>query len=195
MWQISESKKKDPLNINELPTDAQNELAVCKREREDNQSLCVLNTQAPLPLIQYKRRRQNDSVYNHSNISETSTGTVQDPSSSTTTTAETTMAMATTSATTTAVSALLELMEPIEAKESTRVFGATFQADHYDSSVPPSYVKLINDLKKQVHKVTVERETLKLEMMSAQAMINILQTRIDSLSQENEDLKRIKEDA
>lgn len=192
LWQTSESKNKDPLNINELPTDAQNDIPMCKRERDDNPSLCVLNSQAPLPLLQYKRRRQNDSGYNQSNVSENSTGTGQDPSSSTTTTAETTMTMTTTSATTTAVSALLEfsLMEPIEPKESTRVFGATFQADHYDSSVPPSYVKLINDLKKQVHKVTVERETLKLEMMSAQAMINILQSRIDSLVKENEELKR-----
>ncbi|KAI9156207.1 hypothetical protein LWI28_002207 [Acer negundo] len=197
-----ESITKDPLyinvlpNINELPTDAQNDLPVCKSERDDGPSLCVLNTQAPLPLLQYKRRRQNESGYNQSNASENSAGTGQDPSSSTTTTEETTMTMTTASATTTAISALLEfsLMEPMEPKENTRVFGTTFQADRYDSSVPPSYVKLINDLKRQVHKVTVERETLKLEMMSAQAMINILQSRIDSLGKENEDLKRRNKD-
>ncbi|TXG49417.1 hypothetical protein EZV62_025292 [Acer yangbiense] len=198
LLQNLESINKDPPyinvlpNINELPTDAQNDLPVCKSERDDGPSLCVLNTQAPLPLLQYKRRRQNESGYNQSNASENSAGTGQDPSSSTTTTEETTMTMTTASATTTAISALLEfsLMEPMEPKENTRVFGTTFQADRYDSSVPPSYVKLINDLKRQVHKVTVERETLKLEMMSAQAMINILQSRIDSLGKENEDLKR-----
>ncbi|KAL5800369.1 hypothetical protein ACOSQ4_033253 [Xanthoceras sorbifolium] len=197
LFQTSESKNKDPLNINELPTEAQNDLPLCKSELRDDSPLCVLNTQAPLPLLQYKRRRQNDSGYNQSNASENSTGTGQGPSSSTTTTAETTMNMATTSATTTAVSALLEFsqMERIETKETTRVFGATFEADRYDSSVPPSYVKLIDDLKKQVHKVTVERETLKLEMMSAQAMINILQSRVDSLIKDNEDMKRRTRDA
>ncbi|KAJ0045894.1 hypothetical protein Pint_05950 [Pistacia integerrima] len=187
----SQSNNKEPINVNELPKEAQNVLAACKSERRDEcPSLCVLNTQAALPLLQYKRRRQNDSGSNRSNGSDNSTGTGHDPSSSTTTTAETTM---TNAATTTAISALLEfsLMESIEPpKENPPALGTTFGADGFDSSVPPSCVKLIKDLQKQVHKTAVERETLKLEMMSAQAMINILQSRIDYLSKENEDLKR-----
>ncbi|KAJ4720695.1 NAC domain protein [Melia azedarach] len=201
--QDSQSISKEPLNINELPRDVQNDLSMCKRERtEDCPSLCVLNTQAPIPLLQYKRRRQNDSGSNRSNGSENSSGAGQDPSSSTTTTAETTTMMATNSATTTAISALLEfsLMESIDPPKETRRVLPTptptpFGADDFDSSMPPSCAKLIKDLKKQVHKVAVERETLKLEMMSAQAMINILQSRIDYLSKENEELKRRNKEA
>ncbi|XP_044462019.1 NAC domain containing protein 50-like [Mangifera indica] len=190
--QVSQPNNKEPINVNELPKEAQNVLAVCKSERRDEcLSLCVLNTQAALPLLQYKRRRQNDSGSNGSNGSDNSTGTEHDhPSSSTTTTAETAL---TNAATTTAISALLEfsLMEAIEPpKENPSALRTTFGADGFDSSVPPSCVKLIKELQKQVHKTAVERETLKLEMMSAQAMINILQSRIDYLSKENEDLKR-----
>nr|UBT01649.1 NAC transcription factor 45 [Litchi chinensis] len=128
LLQTSDSKNKDLLNLNELPTEAQNDLLVCNRDRDDSPSLFALNTQTPLPL-QYKRQRQNDS----------------DP-----------LATAT-------ISPLLEcsLMEPIEPKESTRIFGVTFPTD---SSVLPSYVNLINDL-------TVERETLKLEMKNACKLI------------------------
>lgn len=192
--QDSQSINKEPLNINELPKDAQNDLLECKRERTDGcPSLCVLNTQAPLPLLQYKRRRQNDSGSNRSNGSDNSSGAGQDPSSSTTTTAETAMMMATNSATTAAISALLEfsLMESIEPRETSRVPTATpFEAHDFDSQMPPDCAKLIKELKNQVREVVVERETLKLDLMSAQAMINILHSRIDFLTRENEDLKR-----
>nr|UBT01647.1 NAC transcription factor 43 [Litchi chinensis] len=156
--QTSEPKNKEILNINELPTDAQ----------------------APLPLLQYKRRRQNDSGYIQSYVPGNSSGTGQDPSS-----AEKTMS---TSATTT-VSLEFPLSEPILTKESVRLFGVTL-AHHCDSSVSPRYVKLIDDLKKQMDKVTAERETLNLEVKSAQAIINVLQSRIDSLSKANEDFKK-----
>lgn len=194
MFQDSQSINKEPLNINELPKDAQNDLLECKRERTDGcPSLCVLNTQAPLPLLQYKRRRQNDSGSNRSNGSDNSSGAGQDPSSSTTTTAETAMMMATNSATTAAISALLEfsLMESIEPRETSCVpTAAPFEANDFDSQMPPDCAKLIKELKNQVREVVVERETLKLDLMSAQAMINILHSRIDFLTRENEDLKR-----
>nr|UBT01691.1 NAC transcription factor 87 [Litchi chinensis] len=143
LLQTSDSKNKDLLNLNELPIHAQNDLPVCKRDMDDSPSLFVLNTQAPLPL-QNKRRRQNDS----------------NPSVAAT------------------ISPLLEcsLMESIEPKESTRIFGITFSAD---SLIPHSYVKQINVL-------TVKKETTKLEMKNAQA------SQIDSLSKGNEDLKSTK---
>ncbi|OMO62789.1 No apical meristem (NAM) protein [Corchorus olitorius] len=187
-----------PLNY-EVPRESLNEktedrplLRPCKIERsEDCPPLCVLNREAPLPLLQYKRRRHNDSASNHANASENSTRTTQDRCSSTTTTAATTTTSPS-SATTTAISALLEfsLMESIEPKENPHVLPATYDTASLDSVVPPGCMKLINELQNEIHKISVERETLKLEMMSAQAMINILQSRVDSLSKENEDQKR-----
>ncbi|XWS08040.1 hypothetical protein CRYUN_Cryun41cG0043300 [Craigia yunnanensis] len=189
---------------NEVPRESPNErtddcppLPLCKIERSDDcPSLCMLNREAPLPLLQYKRRRHNDSGPNHANVSENSTRTTQDRCSSTTTTAATTTTSPS-SATTTAISALLEfsLMESIEPKENPHVPPPTYDTASLDSVVPPGCMKLINELQNEIHKISVERETLKLEMMSAQAMINILQSRIDFLSKENEDLKRSNRDA
>ncbi|KAK6228307.1 hypothetical protein SCA6_000647 [Theobroma cacao] len=183
----------------EVPRESLNErtddcppLPPCKIERSDDcPPLCVLNREAPLPLLQYKRRRHNDSGPNHANVSENSTRTTQDRCSSTTTTAAT-ATTSPSSATTTAISALLEfsLMESIEPKENPHVPPPTYDTANLDSVVPPGCMKLINELQNEIHKISVDRETLKLEMMSAQAMINILQSRIDSLSKENEDLKR-----
>ncbi|KAK8510094.1 hypothetical protein V6N13_103693 [Hibiscus sabdariffa] len=169
-----------------------------KAERADDcPPVCFLNREAPLPLLQYKRRRHNDLDPFHANASENSTRTTQDRCSSTATTAAT-VAMSPTSATNTAVSALLEfsLMEPLEPIEnSPRVPPPVFDTANLDSVVPPGCMKLINELQNEIHKISVEKETLKLEMMSAQAMINILQSRIDYLSKENEDLKRSNRDA
>ncbi|GAV64752.1 NAM domain-containing protein, partial [Cephalotus follicularis] len=181
----------------DLELETRDLLPMCKREREEDVTpLCVLNTQAPFPLLQYKRRRHNDSSSSHSNASGNSTRTTQDLCSSTTTTAAktatTTISTSMASATTTAVSALLEfsLMESLEPIERPHVRQPTFDATNLDLSVSPSIQKFLNDLQKELHKVSVERETLKLEMMSAHAMINILQSRIDFLNKENENLKR-----
>ncbi|PPD86147.1 hypothetical protein GOBAR_DD16906 [Gossypium barbadense] len=65
-----------------------------------------------------------------------------------------------------------------------------YETANLDSMVPPGCMKLISDLQNEIRKISAERETLKLEMMSAQAMINILQSKVDFLSKENEDLKR-----
>lgn len=150
----------------------------------------------PSLLMRYKRRRQSELNPNHSNASETSTRTSQDHCSSTTTTAATTLTTATTTSTTTAttrnfLSALVEysLLQSIEPKDSLSVTPA-FDSANLDSPLPPSCLKFIKDLQNEIHKISVERETLKFEMMSAQAMISILQSRIDLLSKENEDLKR-----
>ncbi|KAF5733713.1 NAC transcription factor NAM-A1 [Tripterygium wilfordii] len=189
--QDSNAMDKDSLGHNELQRASQDILPQCKRERlEDYPPVCMLNTEAPIPLLQYKRRRHNDSDPNHSNGSDSSTRTTQDGSSSTSSMMTTSSPNA---ATTTAISALLEfsLMGSMERKEGPRFHAPSFDIN-LDTSVPPSCVKLINDLHNEIHKISVERESLKLEMLSAQAMINILQTRIDFLSKENEDLKRRK---
>ncbi|KAJ9175477.1 hypothetical protein P3X46_014027 [Hevea brasiliensis] len=209
--QDTHSINRDPLNMNELPKDSENvnefqrdDLPLCKTERVDDCPPCVLNTEASLSLLQYKRRKHNgDTILNHSKASENSTRTTQDLSSSTTSTAATTTIattdtmMTTATATTTAISALLEfsLMESIEPKENPRVPRPRLDTSNLGSSVPPSCMKFINDLQSEIHKISIEKETMKLEMMSAQAMINILQSRIDFLNKENEDLKRSIRDA
>ncbi|GMI86955.1 Arabidopsis NAC domain containing protein 51, SUPPRESSOR OF GENE SILENCING 1 [Hibiscus trionum] len=195
----------DALPDDEVPRESPNErtddritLPPCKIERADDcPPVCVLNREASLPLLQYKRRRHNDSAPNHTNASENLTRTTQDRCSSTTTTAAT-VTMSPSSATTTAISALLEfsLMEPLEPKQNRpSVPPPIFDTANLDSVVPPGCMKLINELQNEIHEISVERETLKLEMMSAQAMINILQSKIDYLGKENEDLKRSNRDA
>ncbi|GKU91641.1 hypothetical protein SLEP1_g5486 [Rubroshorea leprosula] len=185
----------DPPNIDErsddCPRESRTMLPACKIERSNDcpqPPLCVLNKEAPLPLLQYKRRRHNDSGANRANGFEHSTRTTQDHCSSTMTAAAT----ETSSATTVAISALLEfsLMESIEPKQNLHFPPPTYDAANLGSPVPPSCMNLINQLQNEIHKISVERETMKLEMLSAQAMINILQSRIEFFSRENEELKR-----
>ena len=120
----------------------------------------------------------NELNSNHSNGLETSTRTSQDHCSSTTTT---TTAPATRR---NFLSELVEyfLLESIEPKDSLSV-SPPFDIVNPDSSMPPSCLKFI-------HKISVERETLKSDLRSARTVFNILQFRIDLLNKENEDLKR-----
>ncbi|XP_010484822.1 PREDICTED: NAC domain-containing protein 13-like [Camelina sativa] len=155
-------------------------------EDERRPSVCILNKEAPLPLLQYKRRRQNESSNNSSRNS-------QDHCSSTITTVDntTTLISSSAAATNTAISALLEfsLMGISDKKENQQQ-----QLRPHKEATPPtplaSSEEKVNDLQKEIHQMSVERETFKLEMMSAEAMISILQSRIDALRQENEELKK-----
>ncbi|PON98610.1 NAC domain containing protein [Trema orientale] len=215
--QNTESIKKDGLRALDLPREDQKVLPLCKIERQDDFQLCVVNREDSLdvrpvpggdgqqhlplgadrlssPLLMYKRRRHNDTSSSNCNASENSSGATQDRSSSTTTAATTmsTMTTATRPPTTrNFLSALVEysLLESIEPKENTPV-PPELDAANLDSSLPPSCLKFIHDLQQEIHQVSIERDTLKFEMMSAQAMINILQSRIEILNKENSDLKR-----
>ncbi|XP_030974622.1 NAC domain containing protein 50-like [Quercus lobata] len=178
-----------PLSASEVPRENQNALVVCKSERmDDYPSPCLANPR-PSPLLRYKKRRNNELNSNHSNGLETSTRTSQDHCSSTTTT---TTAPATRR---NFLSKLEEcfLLEYIEPKDSLSV-SPLFDIANLDSSVPPSCLKFIQDLRNEMHKISVERETLKSELRSAQTVFNILQCRIDLLNKENEDLKRSAQD-
>ncbi|KAG2240938.1 hypothetical protein Bca4012_091108 [Brassica carinata] len=196
---MGQPESKDLININEPPRETtQMDIEVSHHENNNNNRndeveealkreqteederpppppVCVLNKEAPLPLLQYKRRRQNES-----------TRTTQDHSSSTITVDNTPTLVSSTAAaaTNTAISALLEfsLMGISDKKENS-------QPIHKEAS-PPTPEEKLNDLKKEVHQMSVERETFKLEMMSAEAMISILQSRIDALRQENDELKK-----
>nr|AUZ96424.1 NAC domain class transcription factor [Malus domestica] len=199
--------------VPELPAENQTVLPPCKTEKTDDYPMtCVVNREERLddypspgpddaqPLLtlfnrqpgqlrQYKRRRHNESNSNHSNASEISSGMTHDPCSSTTTTASTEASMTTTR---NFLSALVEyqLLESLEPKDTTPAPPPELNAALMESSVPTSCLKYIETLQTEIHKISIERETLKFEMMSAQAMINILQARIDLLNKENEDLKK-----
>ncbi|KAJ0249498.1 NAC domain-containing protein [Hirschfeldia incana] len=151
-----------------------------KREHADEEERpphAGIIKEAPSPLLHYKRRRQNES-----NNSKNSSGTTHDHCSSTTTTLIPSSAAAA-AATSTAISALLEfsLMDISKKKENTIASPPT---------PLPTHEEKLSDLQKEIHEMSVERESFKLEMMSAEAMISILQSRIDALRQENDELKK-----
>ncbi|KAG2729738.1 hypothetical protein I3760_01G263800 [Carya illinoinensis] len=181
-------------SANEVPRDSQIASVDCKSERiDDCLSLCMAD---PRPPLIYKRRRHCESNSNHPNASETSTRISQDRCSSTTTTEATTLTMTTGTTMTTAaprnfLSALVEysLLESIDPKDSRSV-SPPFDPANLGSSVPPSCLKFIQELQNELHKISVERETLKFETMSAQTMIRILQSRIEHLNKEKEDLRK-----
>lgn len=149
---------------------------ICKRERSEDPE--------PLSLAQSKRSKNDRPSSSHANGSEDSTTTTsQDPPT-------TTMMMTTNDSS----PALLEfpLLDSIETRESHPTNNApTFDSSTLEKSVPPGYLKFISNLENEILNVSMERETLKIEVMRAQAMINILQSRIDLLNKENEDLRRV----
>ncbi|XP_028124169.1 NAC domain containing protein 50-like [Camellia sinensis] len=176
---------KAPLCRTELPNGSQNVSFVCKRERSDDCPLPCTADAEPLCLAQNKRSRPDDPNSTCANGSEDSITTTHD------------LCISTTVATTTKFpSALLEfpLLESLEPKQNHPNNPPTFDAANLEKSVPPGYLKFISNLENEILNVSMERETMKLEVMRAQAMINILQSRIDLLNKENEDLRRVVRD-
>ncbi|XP_052185478.1 NAC domain containing protein 50-like isoform X2 [Diospyros lotus] len=187
--------EQDTNSINKAPLQLAEQLSnvtfACKRERSEDYPLPCTSDQKPSLFVQDKRsKHDNDPKSSHANGSEDST-TMQELPISTTTTTTTTTTTANFS------SALLEfpLLESIEAKGNNANKILTFDAANLEKSVPPGYLKFISDLENEILNVSMERETLKIEVMRAQAMINILQSRIDLLNQENEDLRKVVLDA
>ncbi|KAL0744002.1 hypothetical protein Bca4012_085515 [Brassica carinata] len=186
-----ENAPKTQENNNNNHYDEAEEALKLEQAEEDERPppVCVVNKEAPLPLLQYKRRRQNEP-----NSNNNSSRTTQEHCSSTTTTVDNTppptlvSSSSAAAATNTAISALLEFsLMGISAKKENP------QPPNKEASPPapfPSPEEKLNDLQKEVHQMSVERETFKLEMMSAEAMISILQSRIDALRQENDELRK-----
>lgn len=149
---------------------------ICKRERSEDPE--------PLSLAQSKRSKNDRPSSSHANGSEDSTTTTSQDLPTTT------MMMTTNDSSPT----LLEfpLLDSIETRENQPSNNAhTFDSSTLEKSVPPGYLKFISNLENEILNVSMERETLKIEVMRAQAMINILQSRIDLLNKENEDLRRV----
>ncbi|GAB2286901.1 hypothetical protein Dimus_021289 [Dionaea muscipula] len=127
----------------------------------------------PEPFPNYKRARlELDS--SHSEISTTNT-TQKDTNANSST--------------------LLELLDPVGSKDQRLPppppAGPHPQINIIDINVPPSYLKLFEELGNEIYRISVEKESLKIQVMSTRTMINILQSKIEHLSKENEDLKRI----
>ncbi|KAI3730970.1 hypothetical protein L1987_62152 [Smallanthus sonchifolius] len=138
---------------------------VCKRERSEDRALNSELELETFSLFHNKRSKPSDPNSSNANGSEDSTTTSQDPRR-----------------------ALLEfpLLESIEAKEChPPTTPPSFDAATLEKSVPPGYLKFISNLENEILNVSMEKETLKIEVMRAQAMIDILQSRIEVLSKEN----------
>ncbi|KAL8090340.1 NAC domain containing protein 50-like [Apium graveolens] len=147
---------------------------VCKRERTEDQLVNDEADQEPANLFEPKRAKQSDPSSSHQNGSEDST-TSQEPTAGP-------MNLA-----------LMEfpLLETVGNESNPQPLNPpTFDADNLEKSVPPGYLKFISNLENEILSVSMERETLKIEVMRAQAMINILQSHIEVLSKDNDDLKR-----
>ncbi|KAI3705515.1 hypothetical protein L1987_75754 [Smallanthus sonchifolius] len=146
--------------------DAQTIPFVCKRERSEDHDL---KSEPELEMFSLfnKKSKETDPNSNNANGSEDST-TSQNPT------------------TTNMSSALVEfpLLEP------TLTTSPSFDASTLEKSVPPGYLKFIGNLENEILNVSMEKETLKIEVMRAQAMINILQSRIDCLTDENNELRK-----
>ncbi|KAA8534462.1 hypothetical protein F0562_031979 [Nyssa sinensis] len=175
------SFNKATLRQSEHPIDSQNIPFVCKRERSEDDPLPCVADPEPFSFVQNKRSKHDDPNSSHANASDDSTTTTRDLHISTTKKFSST---------------LLEfpVLESVEPKESHPVDPPTFDSANLEKSVPPGYLKFISNLENGILNVSMERETLKIEVMRAQAMINILQSRIDLLTKENEDLKRAARD-
>ncbi|KAK1421217.1 hypothetical protein QVD17_23394 [Tagetes erecta] len=147
-------------------------LFVCKRERSED---CVVDHGPELKTISlFHNKRSKQSVDDpHTNVSngngsEDST-TSQDPSAL-------------------MEYPLLQSLEDNKSQPSPRQ--SSFHASDLEKSVPPGYLKFIKNLENEFLNISMQRETMKIEVMRAQAMINILQSQIDVLTKENVDLKR-----
>ncbi|KAL3838268.1 hypothetical protein ACJIZ3_022859 [Penstemon smallii] len=66
----------------------------------------------------------------------------------------------------------------------------TFDSSNLEKSVPPGYLKFISNLESEIMSGSVERETLKIELMRSKAVINMLQSQVDVLAKENAELRR-----
>ena len=158
----------------ELPNVCQNIPFFFKRERSGYAPFpCTVDAE-PISVVPNKKSRHDDPNSSNANGSEDSTTTTHDL------------------CTTNTSSALVEipLLESLDPKENHSNKLTAFDSVNLEKSVPPGYLKFINNLENEILNASMERETLKIEVMRAQAMINVLQSRIELLNKENEDLKR-----
>ncbi|KAG6402235.1 hypothetical protein SASPL_139111 [Salvia splendens] len=132
----------------------------------------------PLSLDNGKRPKRDDPNCSIANGSEDSTTTSHGRSS--------TMMMTITNL----PPVEIPLLETLGAKDNLPGSMPTFNSAELEKSVPPGYLKFISNLENEIIDISLERERLKIEVMRAQAMINILQSRVEALTKENAELER-----
>ncbi|KAG9139743.1 hypothetical protein Leryth_016674 [Lithospermum erythrorhizon] len=162
---------KTPLR-SEKPTESHNFAIVCKRERSEEPE--------PLSLSQHKKSKHDDPSSSNANGSEDSITAAHDPPQ-----------MMMTKNFPSAHLLEFPLLAPAEPKENQTASQLTFDSSNLEKAVPPGYLKFISNLENEILNISMERETLKIEVMRSQAMISILQSRMDMLGKENENLKRV----
>ncbi|XP_047943523.1 NAC domain containing protein 50-like [Salvia hispanica] len=132
----------------------------------------------PLSLDNGKRPKRDDPNCSIANGSEESTTTSQCRSS--------TMMMTITNL----PPVEIPLLETLGAKDNLQGSTPTFNSAELEKSVPPGYLKFISNLENEIIDISMDRERLKIEVMRAQAMINVLQSRVEALTKENAELER-----
>ncbi|KAI4302310.1 hypothetical protein MLD38_038071 [Melastoma candidum] len=173
------------LGHSELPAKTQYLLAVCKSETlgetlEDRPTECPPVREMPA-ILRYKRKRDIDLNSVYSTVTETSQKKINDPCSSTATTAASPAPNSSIP-----LSTLVEysLLDSLENKDRVRNM-----ADKTPAMSPES-LEYINSLQEAIYKVSIERETLRLEMLSIRSKAHVLQEQLEHLRNENEELKR-----
>ncbi|KAK4766191.1 hypothetical protein SAY87_007833 [Trapa incisa] len=175
------------LHCTDLPTKTRYLLDVCKSERFNASPGPDNEDNSPPTILRYKRRKGIDLNSKVSDCWKNSAKAPQGPCSSSTTTAATQETDQLSR-----LSALVEysLKESLQLKESDSASPSAFDASLLDSSIPQEYRGLISNLQEEVYKVSMDRETLRLEMFSVRTMVNILQSRLEYLTKENDELKK-----
>ncbi|XP_047943515.1 NAC domain containing protein 50-like [Salvia hispanica] len=84
----------------------------------------------------------------------------------------------------------IPLLETLGASDNLPGSTSTFNSAELEKSVPPGYLKFIDNLEKEIIEISMDRERLKIELMRAQAMISILQSRVEALTKENTERER-----
>ncbi|KAI4384380.1 hypothetical protein MLD38_002545 [Melastoma candidum] len=168
-----------------LPAKTQFLLAVCKSETlsetlEDRAAVCPPCREIPA-ILRHKRKKDIDLNSIDSNVTESSPKKVNSPSSSTTTAAASPAENSSSR-----LSALVEysLLESLENRNRAR------NAADMTSSLPTKSQEFIDSLQEEIYKASMERETLRLEMLSIRSKAHVLQAQLEHLMNENENLKR-----
>ncbi|KAL9258454.1 NAC domain containing protein 52-like protein [Drosera capensis] len=156
-------------------------LPPCKMEtREDSHTVAYNGDPEPFPVMPSKHlRHELDS--SQSNASEISTNGTHNGASSSSTTWN---------ASSSSPRLDLCLMSSVEPEE--KPLSLHQPTNNIDNNVPPSCLKLLEELRDEIYRLSIVKEALRIEAMSARTMINVLQSKIEHLSKENEDLKGLK---
>ncbi|XP_071728786.1 NAC domain-containing protein 1-like [Rutidosis leptorrhynchoides] len=145
---------------------------ICKRERLENLDLNL----EPELCLSNKRSKQTEPNMSNANSSEDSVTTNEAHGGTTNY----------------SLAALKDfsLLEAVSAYQVNRLARiSSFDVSTLEKSVPEGYLKFISNLEKEIIIETISKENWKIEVMRAQMLIKILQTRVDCLTATNNELR------